>query len=370
MIYFDNAATSPMLSSVKELMQQDFGNPSSPHAFGLSSERAIKKAAKEIASILSCQGDEIIFTSGGTESNNLGILGAALALKSSRGPKGNLHIMASKHEHPSVIEPLMYLAGLPGFSVDFAAPSEWKDFFCEDTAMACLSQISGETGDLFSELQLPAATLLFVDGAQSFCKIAIPKRADIYSFSAHKINGPTGVGGLMVRKGIRLQPLMYGGGQQAKLRPGTENTSGILAMVLAAKEICLADHSNVKKIKAILSSLAEEIPAAFINQSSDKASPFILNMGFTDVRAETLTSLLSSKGLYLSMGAACRTSKKGSALEAMGFSKERAESSIRLSFSIMNTEEEAIRAKEMIKKSVDELRAQRPGQRATKKRRK
>ena len=348
MIYFDNAATTPLCDSAREvLINHDFGNPSSPHMLGLAAERAIKKAARDIGSILSCSGEEIIFTSGGTESNNLGILGAAAALKFARNRNLNIHILASNHEHPSVAEPLKYLSSLQGYTVTFAEPSSFKSHICDETAMICISQVSSETGDIF-DIKKIFDGVIFVDGAQGFCKVAPPKYADIYSFSGHKIRGPMGAGGLMVKKGVRIQPLFYGGGQQQNLRPGTENVPGILAMAAAAKE--RQDHDKILRIKNILSDLGD------INQAAEQASPYILNMSFKGIRGETLTNLLSAKGVCVSMGAACQTGKKKLTLVNMGFSKERAESAIRFSFSSANTEEEALQAKEIIKECLAELK--------------
>ena len=343
MIYFDNASTTQLCESAKLTLSNSYGNPSSPHAFGLESERLIKAATKDIASIINCKTDELIFTSGGTESNNLGILGIAFVLKSRKGKDKPLHITANKYEHPSLLGPLNYLASLPGFII--------SNEVCESTDLICLSQVNSETGDIV-EIEKPKEAILFVDGAQAFCKMQPLATADIYSFSAHKIHGPTGVGGLMVKNGLRLQPLMYGGGQQNNIRPGTENVSGILAMAAAAKNFC-----KVSNIKDIMMQLINEVPDTFVNQISKQASPYVLSLSFTGVRGETLTNLLSSKGVYVSMGTACRTKKgKTSALEEMGISRQTAESSIRLSFSYMNTEEEAYRAKDIIKKCVGELR--------------
>ena len=343
MIYFDNAATTPLCESAREILSQSYGNPSSPHALGLAAERMIKAATKDIANILSCKNDELIFTSGGTESNNLGILGAAFALKSAFGKDKPMHIMANRYEHPSVLGPLNYLASLPEFTI---SPE-----LHENTRMICISQVNSETGDI-TKIEKPKGVVLFVDGAQAFCKIEPPSDVDIYSFSAHKVHGPMGVGGLMVRKGLRLQPLMYGGGQQRDLRPGTENVPGILAMAAAAK-----NFQKIGRIKEIMMDLVNEIPNAFVNQTSQEASTYILNLSFPGLRGETLTSLLSTKGLFVSMGTACRT-KKGSRspLEEMGISHAYAESAIRLSFSGMNTEDEAYEAKEIIKSCVKELR--------------
>jgi len=350
MIYFDNAATTPLCDSAKKMLIGNYGNPSSPHAFGLESERLIKTAAKDIASILHCKNDEIIFTSGGTESNNLGILGIAFALKSKIGKDKPIYIAAKKHEHPSVLEPLSYLASLPGFIIE--------QELSENTALLCVSQVNSETGDI-AEIKKSKNTILFVDGVQAFCKIPPPIDADIYSFSSHKIHGPTGVGGLMVKTGLRLQALMYGGGQQKNIRPGTENVSGILGMAEAAKELYNIDDCDKKitKIKRIMMLLVDEIPNMYLNQISNKCSHYIINLSFGGVRGETLTNLLSSKGVYVSMGTACSTKRsKISALEEMGLSRQRAESAIRLSFSSMNTEAEAYRAKDIIKECVKELR--------------
>jgi len=361
-IYFDNAATTLLCASAKEILQQDFGNPSSPHAYGLKAERAIKKAIKEISTPLLCDPKEIIFTSGGTESNNLGILGAAFSLKSASNKSLKFHILATNQEHPSVIEPLEYLSTLPGYSVTYAAPSEWEAHICEQTAMICMTQISSDTGDIFDIKELaekfPKA-IIFVDGSQGFCKIKPPSYADIYTFSGHKVHGSMGIGGLVVKKGLRLVPIMHGGGQQRQIRPGTENVPGILAMSAAVLEQYDSQHQNyelVKNIKGILSTLANEISDTYINQTTEVTSPYILNISFIGIKGETLVNMLSQREIYVSMGMACRTAKKESPLTSMGFSKERAESAIRLSFSCMNTEKEALEAKEVIKECVTQLR--------------
>ena len=357
MIYYDNAASTFLCGPAKDVLQQDFGNPSSPHAIGIEAERAVKSATKELAAILSCEPEEIVYTSGGTESNNLGIIGAALALKSARGRDKNMRIYATNQEHPSVTEPLDYLASLPGFSITYSAPENWE--ICEDTAMVCMPHVSSETGDVFEIKEAPrlrGKVVVFVDGAQGFCKEKRPY-GDIYSFSGHKIHGPMGVGGLVIRKGLRLVPMLYGGGQQNRIRPGTENVPGILAMTAAAKQQMNANREQIASIKGILSSIKEDLPDIHINTVNEKISPYILNMSIKGIKGEVLANLLSSKGVCLSIGAACRTSKKAvPALEAMGFDKSRAESAIRLSFSYMNTEEEAHRAKQIIKESILELR--------------
>ena len=349
MIYFDNAASTPLCASAKEALLTDYANPSSPHALGLASERALKTAARDLSNLLGCEADELIFTSGATEANNLGIIGAALALQAARGKERDLRLYCAKLEHPSVSEPLKYLATLPGFKLEDA--DENADFICA-------SHVNGETGDILS-LNRRNGAVLFVDGAQAFGKLPVLE-ADIYSFSGHKFGGPTGVGGLVVRKGLRLLPLMYGGGQQGAKRPGTENVSAIVAMAAAAKESYLQASSqatSVAVIKASLAKLADELPDVFINQLTSEASPFILNMSFLNVPGETLVNMLSAQGIYASMGAACRVAKKEPALLTAGFSRARVDSAVRFSFSYANTLDEARQAKEVIKVNVQKLRS-------------
>ena len=361
MIYFDNAATTFMCDAARKVLMLDYGNPSSPHAFGIEAERVVKTAAKDIAEILSCKRDELIFTSGGTEANNLGILGVAYGLKFSGDRNRPLRILASNHEHPSVTGPLEYLQSLPGFSVTYESPSRFCDSICRETDIVCVTQVSSETGDVFELNEIKSkfpSIVVFVDGCQSFCKIPPPLKADIYSFSGHKIHGPMGVGGLMVRKSLRLQPMMYGGGQQTGIRPGTENVQGILAMAAAAKAANFNSGNNfkVERIKKTLMELTNEMPDVYVNETSEKVSPYILNMSFINVNGETLTNMLSAKGICVSMGTACRSVKKENALEGLGISRDRAVSAIRFSFSYMNTEEEAVKAKTVVRECVEELR--------------
>jgi len=362
MIYFDNAATTPICAVAREsvlvsMESDNIGNPSSPHALGLTAERNIKSAAQNLASILGCQASEVVFTSGGTESNNLGILGAT------RGRR-EIQILATNQEHPSVIQPLQHL----GYDVNFTAPSEWEARICGEKTIACITQVASETGDIFDVPYYAAMiksknpeAIIFVDGAQGFCKIGQSlKDVDIYAFSGHKIHGLKGVGGLMVRK--KILPLFFGGGQQKGIRPGTENTIGIMAMAAAARfqwQNRETYYNSVSEIKKILSSLVEEIPEVYINQMEKYASPFILNMSFIGVNGETLTSMLSSKGIYISMGTACNATKKNAPLAMLGLDSERAISAVRFSFSGMNTVEEAIQVKETVRQCVELLRKQR-----------
>ena len=351
-IYYDNASTTPTLPFSNA---EFFGNPSSPHGLGISAERKLTEARQDLASILGCRPGEIIFTSGGTESNNLALLGLALANR-----RQNHTYLAQPWEHPSILGPLNHIASQGLGNVILAPHREWN---AAGPCVAAISHVNHETGDI-NDVQSIARQLkksnsqaiVIVDGVQGFCKHAIDLRGiDMYSFSAHKCHGPAGAGGLVLRSGLRISPLMYGGGQENKLRPGTENVAGVLHMAEVAK-LLYNRECEVARVKATIAELASELPDVFVN-SQDGASPYILNMSFTGVKGEPLVHLLSEKGLYASMGAACQSRKNTkTALEVMGFSKERAQSAVRFSFSHLNTVEEAVAAKEIIRDCVCTMR--------------
>ena len=367
-IYFDNASTAPPLdmgelmkacavtdgrfpNSLSSVEGRAFGNPSSPHGLGIQAERAINSARAETAAILGCENSEIIFTSGGTESNNLAIIGFALANK-----RQGIDIFAEPWEHPSVLEP-----------IKFAREMGYANLH-DGARLVCLSHVNHETGDIQNISEIASnlknektKTIIFVDGVQAFCKENLNlKNIDMYSFSGHKFHAGHGAGGLFVRKGIRLVPLLHGGGQEFSIRAGTENVNAITRMAETAKflhSLQTKSHAKTSAIKSELAKLTKLLPDCFIN-SRDDPSPYILNLSFLGIKGETLVHALSEKGVYVSMGAACSTRKKQkSTLESMGFSANRAESAVRFSFSILNTREEAVIAKNLVLETVGQLRA-------------
>jgi len=407
-IYFDNAATTMPLFSAREnafAMSCDsnrnaqgmffsgdsgagfFANPSSPHVLGIQAERALFAARKEMASVLGCRENEIIFTSGGTEANNLAVLGFALANKRQQ-PK----IFASMWEHPSVVEPILFAeelglaeAVIAPLSLSVSSPSQSQNGRNACPRLVCMSHVNSETGDIANINEWAAKlksenseTVVFVDGVQSFCKEPVDlSNIDIFSFSGHKLHGARGVGGIFVRNGIRLVPLMRGGGQEGGIRAGTENTANILQTVDAVKKMHSSmqdNHARVLSIKNELLQLVTDLPDVFentlqnsakdSNEVSDfqegfinKTSPYILNLSFSGIKGETLVHILSEKGIFTSMGAACRSRKKQkSALELMGFTQERAQSAVRFSFSHINTIEEAAITREIIVEQVNMMR--------------
>ena len=376
MIYFDNAATTHPIAEARV-----YHNPSSPHALGIKAERAIRAARATLASVLGCASDEIIFTSGGTESNNLAILGYTLAHM-----KLGVCLITSPYEHPSILGPMQFadergwgkahvistsqdnIAGLADAILYGNSASTPDDSALTDNTLISVSHVNHETGDInninaisTSLKKIIPGVKIHVDGAQGFCKENINLRnIDLYSFSGHKIHGPVGAGGLWVRKGVRLVPLQHGGGQEGGMRSGTENVGAITQLAEAAGIMhhgVVSNRSHVADIKAVMLSLHDALSDVCINVLGCETSPYILNMSFLGVKGEVLVHALSEKGIYVSVGAACRSRKRArSALEIMGFAPEIAESAIRFSFSPYNTLEETEQARDTIIKEVTRLR--------------
>lgn len=368
MIYFDNSATTPPIIPPTWVPASPappiLANPSSPHALGITAERALATARTTLASILGCTPAEVIFTSGGTESNSLGLIGYALA----HHRKG-LTFFAHPWEHPSILQPLKFIKD-QGLAEVVITP----DINIEEIAtkspypVLAISHINNETGDINPIGQLGKnlkaqnpASIIIVDNAQGFCKEPLGlANVDMLTLSGHKCHGPTGVGALFLNSKVRIKPLMYGGGQEGGLRPGTENTGGVISMVQAVEKLHVKQvehHNHVATIKALIHSVVDDLPHTYVNCASPNTSPYILNLSFLGLKGEVLVHALSQKGLCVSMGAACQSRKKDkSVLEAMGFKKDRAESAIRFSFSHLNTLEEAAMAKKIIIGCVTDMR--------------
>lgn len=354
MIYFDNAATSPPIN-----IPQLFHNPSSPHALGINAERALRDARKKIAAILgSTDPDEVIFTSGGTESNNLAILGYALA-----NSRQNINLISTPHEHPSILAPIKF-----AYERNWGTPHTKLVIPTTGPALVSISHVNHETGDIndinaiASDIKkIKPGAAIHIDGAQGFGKESVClQNIDMYSFSGHKFHGPMGVGGLWIKKGIRLTPLQHGGGQENNMRSGTENVPAIVQMAIAAESACqnfTNNHTHVAQLNSIIRNLKSDLKDVTVNNLGGETSPYILNMSFLGVKGEVLVHALSEKGVYVSMGAACRSRKRAKpALELMGFAPEVAQSAIRFSFSPINTIEEATHAREIIFDLVKQFR--------------
>jgi len=371
MIYFDNASTTAVcpeaVSAVNRMMAETFGNPSSGHFLGIMAEREIRNAAGIIADILKVRPDEIYFTSGGTEANNLAVIGAAEARK-----RLGRHIVTSRVEHPSVENAMKALerAGfeitrLPADQNGGLDPRAVCEALRDDTILVSIMHINNETGAIFDIPEIGrlikeknSRILFHTDGVQGFCKEPLNmKHVDLYALSAHKIHGLKGSGALFIRRGVNIKPLFYGGGQQRDIRPGTENMAGIAGLAAAAgvqARDLTQTRERVRQIKSVLTSLTESLDHVYIN---GRGSPFILNMSFMGIKGETLEHALEIDNIYISTGAACNSKHPGqSSLNALQLGADRADSAVRFSFSGSNTADEAEKCKETVIKTVLALR--------------
>jgi cysteine desulfurase len=376
-IYLDNSATTKPYDKVIEYINyinsNIYGNPSSLHTKGIEAEKLIKKARESIALSLKVSEKEVIFTSGGTESNNLAIRGFLEA-----NPRKGKHLITTKIEHPSVLEVYKHLSQ-KGYEVDFLEVDtegiiqleKLKSLIRSDTALISIIYINNETGAI-QKLEevipiikaLNKEVVIHVDGVQAYGKIDIsPKKLgiDLLAISSHKIHGPKGVGALYANKNIKLKPILLGGGQEALLRSGTENVSGICGFGLAA-EIINKDLelklSNVKKIKSFFLNNLINYVENYDIISSDTALPYILNIAFEGLRAEVLLHHLEEKNIFVSTGAACSSRKNvySHVLSALGLDPRKIEGAIRFSFSANNTEDDISETLKALKEIVPKIK--------------
>jgi len=372
LIYLDNAATTKPSETAKNAAleaMECFGNPSSLHRLGLDAEKIIKKSREAVAGVLGVPAGDIYFTSGGTEANNLAILGYCRA-----NQRRGKHIITSKIEHPSVLAPMEQLEK-EGFSVDrigvdadgVFSLEEFSQKLCEDTIFVSVMAVNNEVGTVqpiakIRELMKKKApnAILHVDAVQAFGKIVLkPKQwgVELMSVSAHKIHGLTGCGALYVG-GVRLNPLQLGGGQQKDLRSGTENVPGIAAFGAAAGAVTPESDEIFQTRTALKQGFSEQIERVVFHGSDTEQSGYLLNVSFLGVKAEVLLHTLEAKGIYVSGGSACSSHKPmpSHVLTAMGCKKEEIDSAIRFSFSQPLTDAEIELVVKTVCDSVSELR--------------
>ena len=371
-IYLDNSATTkPCTEAVDKIMfvlNNVYGNPSSLHAAGFNAEKEITAARKIIAKTLGADKDEIIFTSGGTEANNTAVFGAAYA-KRKTGNK----IVTTAVEHSSVYESCRQLER-EGFEVVFIEPmpdgnisrQQLSDAIDSSTILVSVMMINNETGvrlpvdcikKIIKKKNSPA--LFHCDAVQAFGKTAVrPDKigADLLTVSAHKIHGPKGVGALYIKKGTYIKPLLYGGEQQRKIRPGTESVPLICGFGAAAE--CIGDITkNAERIQTLHDYAVQrlsEIENIAINSPKD-GLPYILNVSAVGVRSETMLHFLEQRGIYISSGSACAKGKKSHVLSAMGLDAARIDSALRISFSKFSDKSEIDALADAIQAGLDTL---------------
>ena len=376
--YFDNSATTRCYPEVAEIvvktMTEDFGNPSAMHFKGVEAEKYVREAAQILAKILKVNEKEIIFTSGGTESNNLALFGGADANKRS----GN-HIITTSVEHAAVGQPAERLEQM-GYEVTIVPVDHRGVVQLEalekalrpDTILVSTMYVNNEVGAVMPVEEIaklvheksPKA-LYHVDAIQAFGKYRIyPKKAgiDMLSVSSHKIHGPKGVGFLYINEKARIQPQILGGGQQAGMRSGTDNVPGIAGLGVAAKMVYTDFDKKIEHMYQLKERLAEgflKLPDVRLNgMEIREGAPQILSASFLGVRSEVLLHTLEEKGIYVSAGSACSSHKRKAAgtLSAMGMEAAQRESTLRFSFSEENTFEEVDYALEVIGQVLPMLR--------------
>lgn len=378
-VYLDNSATTKpyneVIAETVKYMETHYGNPSSLHRMGITAEKALKEARKSVAASLGAKDEEIYFTSGGTEADNMALFGAVQARKR-RGNK----IITSQIEHPAILESCRKLEE-SGFRVEYLTVDQngmidmqaLESALDDQTILVTIMQVNNEVGSIqpisqISELKnrignkLGTEILLHTDAVQSLGKLPIEiSGIDLLSVSGHKIHGPKGVGALYVRKGLNVLPYLFGGGQERGLRSGTENVPAIAGFGIAAEISRKNLTKRMESIKTLKMYLTEgiraEIPDIRFNSTED-GSFSILNVSFLGVRGEVLLHTLEQSEIYVSTGSACSSNKKGQShvLKAMDRSDKEIEGAIRFSFSEFNTLIEMDYVLVQLKNSVQKFR--------------
>lgn len=380
-VYLDNSSTTRPYDQVAETMikvlSDDFGNPSSLHTLGLTAEKYVKSARKSVASALGVKDDEIYFTSGGTESDNTALFGAASARR-----RGHGRIITTAVEHPAVLEAARRLER-EGWKVEYIGVDRncrpdmeaLKSSIAEDVALISVMTVNNETGtimpvgeiaDIKEKFNREHGTdiLFHTDAVQALGKTGIPTAGvDMISVSGHKVHGPKGTGALFIRRGLTVPPFMYGGGQEKNMRSGTENTPGIAGFGKACDVFVSDWEKRVRSMREsrqrLLEGLTSEIGDLVINSPlGEDACPSVLNVSFIGVRGEVLLHTLEQDGIFVSTGSACSSNKKGQShvLNAMGLSDREIEGAVRFSFSEFNTKEEMDYVTEKTKQAVARFR--------------
>ncbi len=378
MIYLDNAASTPVHEKVIEEMlpyfREQYGNPSSIHKHGRLANVAIQNARKRIASLINADSNEILITSGGTESNNTVIYGIASQNKGK-------HIITSSIEHDAILEPCKHLEK-QGYRISFLPvdkhgrtnPEDLKKEISSDTCLITIMYANNEVGTIqpikeMVQIAKEKNIAFHTDAVQAVGKIPVDVKdlgIDLLSISSHKINGPKGVGALYVKKGVKISPLILGGGQENGFRSGTENVASIVGFGMAcelSKNNMDVNTIHLKKLTAkLVSRVLQEIPATTINGHPDMRTPNNTHFTFLGVNGEDLIIKLDENKISASTGSACsvKIQKASHVLKAMGFSHEQVTGSLRLTVGITNTEQEIDETVDTLKKVVQELRAVSP----------
>lgn len=380
MIYMDHSATSPVdpevFKAMKPYFTEGFGNASTLYKLGRDAKMAMETARKQVASLINAEPKEIIFTSGGTESDNIAIKGTVYRLKN----KGN-HIITSNIEHPAVTETCKYLEK-NGFEVTYVPvdkeglvhPEDVEKAITDKTVLITIMHANNEIGTIqpiaeIGKIAREHGIYFHTDAVQSVGKIPVDVKAmnvDMLSLSSHKLYGPKGIGALYIKKGVRLEPIIHGGGHERGLRPGTENVPAIVGLGKAceiSEKNLDKDMEHLKKLRdKLIDSVLEQNEEAYLNGHRTQRLPGNVNFRFTGIEGESLILHLDSKGIAASTGSACSSIKlePSAVLMAIGLKEVEAHGSLRLSLGRENTEEDIDYTIKAIKEVVDTLRKMSP----------
>ena len=381
--YFDNSATTKVLDCVKDAvvdaMCVNYGNAAAKHRKGVEAENLIREAKKAIADTLKVQEKEILFTSGGTESNNTALIGTALANR-----RAGKHLITTGVEHPSIYNTMSFLEEM-GFEVTYLpvdhlghiSLEDLEKAIREDTILVSVMYVNNEVGavepiEAISQCikKKNPKTLFHVDAIQAYGKYKIrPKKQgiDLLSVSGHKIHAPKGVGFLYIRDGVKIRPILFGGGQQKGMRSGTENVPGCVGLGVAAREAYKDFDARIEKLYTLREHLItglKPLGGVTINGSEDRTNaPQIVSASFEGVRSEVLLHALEDRGIYVSSGSACSSNHPGvsGTLKGIGVKQELLDSTLRFSFGMFNKKEEIDYAIEVLKELLPVLRRYRRG---------
>lgn len=378
-VYLDNSATTKAFEEVGDIVRkvlcEDYGNPSSMHFKGVEAENYLKEAKDILSKILKVQTKELFFTSGGTESDNLALIGAARANK-----RAGKHLITSSIEHPAILNTMRFLEEEEGYRVTYLPVDQYgriqldalKEALCDETILVSVMYVNNEVGSVqpieeaASIVKAYNKNILFhVDAVQGFGKYRIyPKRQkiDMLSVSGHKIHGPKGVGLLYIDEHVKIKPIMFGGEHQKNIRSGTENVPGIAGLALAAKMVYQDLETKVEKMRALKAHFIEEvtkIPETTIHGLYDETSaPHIISVGFAGIRSEVLLHALEERGICVSSGSACASNHPAisGVLKGIGAKQEYLDATLRFSMSEFTTLEEIDYTLQVLNELVPMLR--------------
>lgn len=379
MPYFDYASGSPVDERVIEAMlpymKQHFGNPSSVHSYGFEARKAVEEAREKILSLVNGKNGDIIFTSGATEANNLAVIGYAL-----RNARRGKHVMVSAVEHMSVINPAKFLQK-QGFEVEFIPVNKYgevdvgfiEERLRDDTILVSVQHANNEIGTIqpiveISKVMENADAALHVDATASLGKIEVDTerlRADMITLSSNDIYGPRGVGGLFVKEGVRLQPIILGGGQERGLRSGTENVAAIVGFGVAAeiaKKEWKRDAEKMERLRDRIIENVLKIEESYLNGHPKRRLPNNVNVRFSYIEGESIILSLDMEGIQASTGSACssKTLQPSHVLIACGLKHEEAHGSLLLTLGKYNTDEDVDKLLNVLPGVVERLRMMSP----------